>query len=66
MPEEGKKGISTHGAAKQKAIILLSACGAARQFRVSHWEIITAGQGSGAEDRQQPDMEEMEPLPLLI
>lgn len=63
LPEEGKKGISTCGAAKWKAIVLLSACGAARQFRVSHWEIIIAGQGSGAEDRQQPGVE---PLSLHI
>lgn len=45
---EGMKSISTCGAAKQKGITLLSACGAARKFLLSHWEIIIAGEGSKA------------------
>lgn len=51
LPEEGKKSISTCGAAKRKGITLLSACGAARKFLASHWEIIIASKGSKAEDR---------------
>lgn len=51
LPEEGKKSISTCGAAKRKGITLLSACGAARKFLVSHWGIIIAGKGREAEDR---------------
>lgn len=53
LPEEGKKSISMCGATKRKGIPLLSTCGAARKFLVSHWEIIVAGKGSEAGDRRQ-------------
>lgn len=51
LPEEGKRSISTCGAAKRKGITLLPACGAARKFLVSQWEIIIVGKGSEAEGR---------------